>query len=910
MISDMKIQLLSVLTLLISLPLAAQTFSPDPTFGTGGMASFSHAKGTERIRALAVSGGGQLYSAGQSLRASTDFMLTRHLANGNPDPAFGTNGTTYVDFNGGTEELNSLSLQNDGKILLAGSSKGSSTQCALVRILPDGQPDAGFGANGKQLFREPLTSSFSQIGDVKVLGDGKVLVCGYYLLGNVYTGFLKRFLSNGTPDSSFGTNSVVTVKFSTATASNYAEKITLDANGNILVMGQYYVNRFLIGVARFSSSGVLDPAFSSDGMHTFGFTANGQNYTTGIHAQTDGKILVLGYANSTTANYKGFATRLLGDGSTDNAYGSNGIATMASGTGFNGIYHSALLSDNSLLVTGEALNQNFYRGTLFKLNASGQAAAGFGTNGLSFFSTTPASAFGNAVLPTNGGIWVAGAEYNASDNGYKSLVVAFSDNGQYLTNIGTAGRIYLTSSQPSTFGKVVLPTSNGYMVAGSLDNLDQDQFVARVTAGGQADPTFAASGLSKYDFGSQDDLQEMIELNDGSLVQLAQTGSVTLSFTGLGTFSNYPDYSLVRVNNNQGIQNTTQKKFRFSNTSFTRASRIRKDPQGRIVVLAYQTEPTRSAGFLQRHKANNLSLDSTFATNGSRSLYGLSFPNVQTVPDFLIDTANHYLVLNQFTAGSQTGFRLGKTTETFAAVSNFGNGGIIPGTFEVLDATSQFVTASRVFSIPNGFAILGSRNQIPTLFRINASGSTYTEIPLPGFKSLRKVIPQSDGSFLLAGINQSDRIELIRISAAGQLDNSFNTSGKLEVTLLNTPSVFRDAFTDAQGRLVVLAGNPQTDGSGEKMTLVRYALVTGVAEMAQKTDIQGFLFPNPGQDMVRWSAASSFQVQIFDAKGRQVQVPVFVSEGSALDVRHLPAGHYWFQLRSENHSATLPFVKP
>src|ERR687884_1817636 len=100
------------------------------------------------------------------------------------DPTFGTGGRVMTDFSGKTDVANSIALQPDGKIVLAGMSDGD---FALARYNTDGSLDDGtandltpgdsFGTNGK------VTTDFLGFADaaakVVLQSDGKIIAAGY-----------------------------------------------------------------------------------------------------------------------------------------------------------------------------------------------------------------------------------------------------------------------------------------------------------------------------------------------------------------------------------------------------------------------------------------------------------------------------------------------------------------------------------------------------------------------------------------------------------------------------------------------------------------------------------------------------------------------------------------------------------
>lgn len=68
---------------------------------------------------------GKIIAAGHSNNGTdNDFALVRYNANGSLDKTFGTNGKLTTNFGFLNESINSVSLQADGKILVAGGYSG------------------------------------------------------------------------------------------------------------------------------------------------------------------------------------------------------------------------------------------------------------------------------------------------------------------------------------------------------------------------------------------------------------------------------------------------------------------------------------------------------------------------------------------------------------------------------------------------------------------------------------------------------------------------------------------------------------------------------------------------------------------------------------------------------------------
>ena len=135
----------------------------------------------------------------------------------------------------GSEAL-SIALQNDGKIVVAGSSiSGNNYDFALVRYNTNGSLDTSFNGSGK------VTTDFGRNGDignsVAIQNDGKIVVSGFSGTGGGGSYFFAtaRYTANGGLDTSFnGTGKVTTQIGGTV---NRAYGVAIQSDGKIVSAG-------------------------------------------------------------------------------------------------------------------------------------------------------------------------------------------------------------------------------------------------------------------------------------------------------------------------------------------------------------------------------------------------------------------------------------------------------------------------------------------------------------------------------------------------------------------------------------------------------------------------------------------------------------------------------------------------
>jgi uncharacterized delta-60 repeat protein len=119
----------------------------DRSFGSGGITRIQLTTGQHFLGQIAVQTDGKIVANGYVSENPTLLGLVRLDADGSLDPTFGVGGvvimTEFEDFT-----TSALALQPDGGILSAGSYYNPPPEFGLVRHLPDGSLDVGFGEGG------------------------------------------------------------------------------------------------------------------------------------------------------------------------------------------------------------------------------------------------------------------------------------------------------------------------------------------------------------------------------------------------------------------------------------------------------------------------------------------------------------------------------------------------------------------------------------------------------------------------------------------------------------------------------------------------------------------------------------------------------------------------------------------
>src|SRR6185436_17396118 len=118
---------------------------------------------------MALQADGKIVTAGY---VDTRLLVRRYLSNGAVDTSFGSAGKAVLTFPGFSATANSVAVQADGKIILAGQVSTSPSSFLLARLTTHGTLDPTFGGSGFVTtdFDNDIDSAYA----VLVQPDGKI----------------------------------------------------------------------------------------------------------------------------------------------------------------------------------------------------------------------------------------------------------------------------------------------------------------------------------------------------------------------------------------------------------------------------------------------------------------------------------------------------------------------------------------------------------------------------------------------------------------------------------------------------------------------------------------------------------------------------------------------------------------
>lgn len=392
---------------------ALQPGDLDPTYGAGGKVKTDFPT-TAALGGAALQPDGKIVVAG--IAGNTDpYIVARYASDGSPDLTFGTaNGRQTAPF---TVLARAVAVQSDGKIIVGGVGQGGVPfSCALFRLNSNGTTDTTFGTNGLVVVNFPSESS---VYDIVVLPDGKILVSGEVFLDNSF--LLARLNTNGSLDSTFGNGGTVRPKMGpTAAAIGIARAIAVQPDQKIVAVG---VAEDSWAIARFHPNGDLDQDFSGAGKILFNF-GTGTETATDVVLQSDGKIVVAGFrAGQTGPNT--VVARLNADGTTDNNFGpgANGIVQPVAGS--NRATSVVIEASGKILIAGDVSQLPETDFLVTRLNTNGTTDSTFAAGGSARTSFDVEDHAEELLLQPDGKVVAAG---NSVNSGTGAFVLA-----RYLT---------------------------------------------------------------------------------------------------------------------------------------------------------------------------------------------------------------------------------------------------------------------------------------------------------------------------------------------------------------------------------------------------------------------------------------------------------------------------------------------
>lgn len=400
---------------------------------------------------LAISPNGQILSGGYTLSDNLGYFTMLKLnPNGSLDSGFASDGNLLFNYPGNSIGYISAMVQNDGKIVVNGTTTETSIPNFLARFNPDGSSDLSYGNEGMA-----ATNGVAAV----MQKDQKVVECNSYAVDSSgETGIvMSRYNSDGSPDLTYGNNGVVQ-DFPGALVDN---SMAIQPDDKVVV-GAYVSNNFgaNLELIRYDTDGTPDATFGTGGatIPNFQFFNNPQWITIG----SDGKIIVSEVANNASGQLVIVLVRFNSTGSIDSSFAQYGLLTLNPGVSALPAFPNpvALQADGKILLNYEvSYDYNTYYNFVSRYSPSGAIDSLFGTNG-----TIAVDGTNGVMVEPDQKILVSGNVYDAQNNS-DYTISRYNANGTPDSTFGTNGTTITKFVQGSSILVNGVAISNNEFIA-------------------------------------------------------------------------------------------------------------------------------------------------------------------------------------------------------------------------------------------------------------------------------------------------------------------------------------------------------------------------------------------------------------------------------------------------------------
>lgn len=360
----------------------------DSSFATNGIYSKDFGA-QDNLTCVGVQAGQKVVSAGTALSPAFagQLLVIRQNEDGSLDPSFNDSGIVLLT-NFTESYAYAVQTRSDQKLLVAGTAADANYAFSglVLRFNPDGSLDQSFGQNGISTFRLAGDTYFN---GMQILANNKIVVAGTA----VDTAFnnqpiVMRLNEDGSLDSSFGLDGVASVPVTEI--DNKFNKISVQSDGKIVTAGHYGnpitidgQTDFDILIARFTADGQLDASFSDDGILIDQVSPSYIDDIFGLGINSEGKIIVAGYATLADFSYDAIVLQYNSDGSRDLGFADNFMYRYSNAA--QDVFLDLTVQDNDEILVAGTTGGFFFDNrdfVLVRLKENGNLDNDFGTAGI------------------------------------------------------------------------------------------------------------------------------------------------------------------------------------------------------------------------------------------------------------------------------------------------------------------------------------------------------------------------------------------------------------------------------------------------------------------------------------------------------------------------------------------------
>jgi uncharacterized delta-60 repeat protein len=674
--------------------------------------------------------------------------------------------------------LGSSAIQSDGKIVLAGIPNQSSG-FMLVRYNTDGSLDASFGQGGVTI--TPLAPSV-YLNAITITQTGDIIVGGGSAPGGHTEFTLARYSSSGMLDPTFGNNGLVTTDIN-AVSSNIVS-LALQPNGMIIAGGTVQTNgNGDFAMARYDVNGNLDRNFNSTGIVTSDFGSF--DYLLSVAVDADGRVYAGGTSFDGVAYNHFRIARYNSDGTTDLSFNGGSVFPTVNNSN-EGLVQMKIQSDGKIVAEGTISNgsQDI---EIIRFNTDGTLDNGFGNNGFIFGDINSAQDDANFLdFDSDGKILAGGDNVDFSKiAGYISFsCFRFNTDGSPDNGFGSGGSVIDFLPIYSFDYRSMFEQKDGKLltISGSNAQVDNSIYLNRFNSDGSLDNSLGQGGRIFLNPSAAGFFQP-----DGKVLAVSYSGSGDINLTRYNTDGN--------IDPNFGVSGNVTTD--FGGTEYPNLAAFQTD--NKIIVGGATYDDNGSDCIVVRYNSDG-SLDQSFG-NGA-GFAKIAIDNYDQPQDMVVGPDGKIVVaiLGEAFPPDFSYFYFDilivRLNSDGTPDQSFGN----QGTLLYRRSSGDFVGPLQVLNnnkiVFTDLLQVANEGYTSSLQRLNVDGTLDLTFGQNGIVSCDpgSMIVQSDGKMIVAGYqpdNQGNlKFTLSRFNDNGEVDPTFGNNGQ---TILS--------FTDLDNRI-------------------------------------------------------------------------------------------------------------
>lgn len=482
---------------------------------------------------------------------------------------------------------------------------------------------------------------------------------------------------------------------------------------------------------------------------------------------------------------------------------------------------------------------------------------------------------------------------------------------------GTNGKAYTSFGSFSSYCHAMILLPDGKIIsAGENGNTTQAILISKHNSDGTLDISFNTTGKKQIDFGSAYEYCYSVLLQSDNKILLAGSSNGNAVLARLlpnGDYdTQFSDDGKLTLSFGPGNGSSFQK--------------ILQQPDGKIIAIG-EAYNTSSFDFAAARFNSDGSIDPSFGDNGKTTInfngYNDFGRNAVLQPDGKILIAGAAKNNN-----GNSSIALLRLNEDGTLDNTFGNAG--KTTLTISGIADDYAEA--VVLLPGGKILIGGYSAGDFLvMRYNSNGtldntfgtSGYTITDFNNYQDKAYALDVDNiGSIYLGGHGYETgngglfHFAIAKYNSEGDLDNTFNTDGKMTVVMGADQSTIFEMAVQPDGKLLVGGQSTNIAGGFTEFALLRLEyLNVGITENEL---IENYLsaYPNPARDILTLSfsdkqASEHYEFSICDAKGQIVQ------NGSGntneikkqVDISGLSNGIHYLKINFPSFSQTLKFTR-